>query len=56
MSFVKNLTQYNLGVPKYKPPTSPKMHEIHKINISEHPAADKVEEDEDMAGDEGCDI
>lgn len=56
MSFVKNLTQYNLGVPKYKPPSSPKMDQIHKINISEHPAADKDGDYDDMAGDEGCDI
>jgi len=41
MSFVKNLSQYNLGIPKYKPPSSPKMELNHKFNISEHPAAEK---------------
>jgi len=56
MSFVKNLNQYNLGVPKYKPPSSPKMNQIHKMNMSEHPAADKDGDDDDMAADEDCDI
>lgn len=57
MSFVKNLSQYNLGVPKYKPPSSPKMELNHKVNILEHPAAEKDGDDDDMgAADEDCDI
>lgn len=56
MSFVKNLSQYNLGIPKYKPPSSPKMELNHKFNISEHPAAEKDQDDDDMAADEDCDI